>query len=462
VDLIPKHGGRTNPQTALQIAARNGNVEIAQLLIDGGANVNFFNSWGSSALQSAAMGGNARLVEVLLLKGANINAQSTTYGCPLECAIQSWRISVAKMLLDLGSEVNGPTGSFVNTPLQSAAMVDDHDMVLHLLDRGADANTPAPKWQNHNLNRIYPLHAGRRNRTALQWAAANGNLNMCQMLMVAGADPNSAPATSFVETGTTALVAAVTSSNYQVVELLLNYGANVNDERGSQTALETATRLDDEEMVQLILGWNPRLGNSQIHAMENQNHKLVSILVKAGAKFNAVDPQGKSALSVATYKNDFILVRFLLEGGADPNPKPSHQSMSGQGLVALPLVAAARLGNLEMNKILLSKGANCNQQEKYQRHFNISNLNALQAAAANGNFNVVRYLLEAGAELNLPAAPTSGCTALQAAVQSGNLELVRFMIHKGADLNSPAETGEVTALQAAVMRRDEDLVCQRK
>ncbi|KAF4626393.1 hypothetical protein G7Y89_g11764 [Cudoniella acicularis] len=460
VDLIPKRGRRANPQTPLQIAARNRDMEIAQLLIDRGATVDGFNKWGLSALQIAATEGNAKLVEVLLSKGADINAQSMAYGCPLECAIRARGVSVVEMLLERGADINGQAGSTVNTPLQSVAMIDDHDIVLRLLDRGADANTPAPTWEgcHSNILKFENSVLHRPNRTALQWAAENGNLNICQILMDAGADPNAALANSYSgETGTTALVAAVTSNKYQVVELLLKHGADVNDERGLRTALETATRLDDKEMVQLILWWNPRLGNSVIYAVENQNYMLVSTLLKAGADINAVNRwNGKSALSVAAGKNDLDLVRFLLKEGADPNPKPRHRS--APAYVAVPLVAAARLGNLDMIDILLSAGAECNQQEQIYDVQGFGSLNALQAAAAKGNASVVLHLLAAGAELNWPAAQPYGLTALQAGVRSRNLELIQFMIHQGANLNSPAAERGVTALQAAVWSGNLELI----
>jgi ankyrin repeat protein len=461
VDLAVTTERATNTQTPLQIAARNENMEIAQLLIDRGAKVNGFNKSGLSAIQNAAMGGNSKLVEMLLGKGADINAQTTVYGCPLERAIRYQAISVAEMLLERGAHINGRNGSCANTPLQSAAMVDDHDMVLSLLDLGVDANTSAPKWVGNNLEPFWEYNGSRPSKTALQWAAKNGNLSICQVLMDAGADPNAAPGTSYNEKdGATALVAALTSGNDQVVELLLKHGADVNDERGSQTALETATGLDDEKMLQLILCWNPGLGNSVIHAVEKQDFMLVSTLLEAGADINAVDPEnGRSALSAAVDKNDIGLVRYLLKEGANPSPKSGRNSTRGGSYLHVPLVAAARLGNLDVIDILLLAGADCNQQGKsYILWDHFATLNALQAAAAKGNINVVRHLLEAGAELNGPAEREYGLTAMQAAVQSGNLELIHSMIHQGAELNSSASEFGFTALHAAVQRRDEGLV----
>jgi ankyrin repeat protein len=463
VDLIATGGWWEKYQrTPLQIAARKGNMEIAQLLISRGAAVNEFPLHGSSVLQNAVMAGNFELAKVLLDRGANINAQFGEYGCPLECAIRTQATSLVEMLLECDADINCRASPFVNTPLQSAAMVEDHEMVRRLLQLGADANAPASNWENRGA-RLPGVVDRCDNRTALQWAAKNGNFHLCQVLMMAGADLNAAPAESRYEDekGITTLAAAVSSNNYQLVELLLKHGAKANDERGSQTALETAARLNYTPIVRLLLA-DPRLrlGNSVIFAVENQNSELISTLLKAGADINKIDRDGRSALSVAVEKKDSNLVQFLLSAGANPNPN----SGSEPNFTAVPLVAAVELGDLNMIKLLLRAGADCNQLEEFVvRRYDsqsFSHLNALQTAAAKGNIDVLRHLLIAGAELNCPAGRYGGRTALQAAVESRNLEVIQFIIDQGADLNSAAAQGMngATALQAAVSHRDVGLV----
>jgi ankyrin repeat protein len=117
---------------------------------------------------------------VLLDRGANINAQFGEYGCPLECAIRTQATSLVEMLLECDADINCRASPFVNTPLQSAAMVEDHEMVRRLLQLGADANAPASNWENRGA-RLPGVVDRCDNRTALQWAAKNGNFHLCQV-----------------------------------------------------------------------------------------------------------------------------------------------------------------------------------------------------------------------------------------------------------------------------------------
>ena len=222
-------------------------------------------------------------------------------------------------------------------------MVDDDETVQRLLQLGADVNAPAPGMKVRD-------HHHYDSRTALQWSAENGNFELCQVLMEAGANINATPAT---EKGITTLAAAVSSNNYRLAELLLKNGAEVNDQRGENTALETAAKLNDIRMTRLppLTKADPRLANSVIAAVQNRNYKLISTLLKAGADINKTPRAGTGALRVATKMNDSGLVRFLLGAGANPNSDS-------------PLTEAARLGNLEMIEILLRAGADCNHPER--------------------------------------------------------------------------------------------------
>lgn len=443
---------RPYTDTPVQIAAQAGNLKIVELLLSRGTATNDCHWRESSALQTAVIAGNTQLVQMLLDRGADINTtQNEKYGCPLECAIRTRAISLIEMLLNRGADIDYRARPGANTPLQSAAMVENVEMVQHLLQLGANTNAPAPR----RYSKDQEVGAS---RTALQWAAENGNFQLCQVLVKAGADPNAAPAISdsrrYVYV-TTSLAAAVSSNNHQVVELLLKHGAEVNDKRGTRTALETAAKLNNTAITQLLL-WakaDPKADDSIILAVKNRSIELISMLLQAGADINKIGLKGRNALSAAAKTNDSNLVKYLLGLGANPNPNEPESEPS-----AVPLVEAARLGNLEMIEILLHAGADCNQPENSTKPGRDVNLNALQLAAAKGNIDVVRRLLFAGADLNFPAT-RDGLTALQAAVISKNLELVQLLIDQGANPNSPgAGVFGVTALEAAVTNRNTRLV----
>lgn len=78
------------------------------------------------------------------------------------------------------------------------------------------------------------------------------------------------------------------------------------------------------------------------------------------------------------------------------------------------------------------------------------NQSVLQVAARYGNFYVLRYLLDAGAPVNSPAARYGGRTALQGASEVGRTAMVEYLLLFGAEVNAPAAArGGVTALHGA-------------
>jgi ankyrin repeat protein len=421
-------------QTPLQIAARAGNTEIVRLFISEGAVVNMSDESESSALQNAIMAGNAEITSLLIQEGADIDASFGGYGCSLECAIRIGADNLAGMLLERGSDINcrGKSPFYKNTPLQSAIMVEDHNMIERLLKRGVDVNSPAADG----------------GRTALQWAAEKGYLELCRALMNAGANVNAAPAAS--GPGITTLAAAVSSGNHQLVELLLQHGADVNCRSGSITALRTATWLNDVKMVRLLLSVGADTSRDGLiaDATRAKNPELILTLLEAGANINQNFIAGTCALTIAAETNDVNLVQFLLSKGAHPNITCDPERRRFR----LPLVEATKCRNFHMIEMLLEAGADCGRADS-------GGLNALQTAAKMGDIELVRYFLKAGADVNLPAAFSHGLTALQAAVKSRNIELIQFLISEGADLNSPAaENWGRTALQGAVSNQDIDLV----
>jgi ankyrin repeat protein len=443
-------------QSPLQIACRKGEVGIAMLLISRGAAVDMPLKFGSSALQSAAQAGNLEITTLLLENGADVNAQFGHLGCVLECAIRARATDVVELLLKRGANANGAAPGKGKTPLQSAVMIDDEPMVKRLLQLGADVNAPA---------------VNRGGRTALQWAAENGNLELCQTLLDAGAHVNAAPAQESKpnQPKTTALAAAVSSKTYQLVELLLKHGADINDCKGERTALETATELNDLQMVQLLLKAKANAGqdSSILIAARLKSPELMLALLNAGADINKVDEKRSisamkpcSALCSAVCTNDINFVEFLLSIGAQPDAGLSPDKNYND----TPLVAATRLANVPIMELLHNAGADVNLAPTVCSYTNLGlggflNANALQTAALMGNLGLVQHLLNAGADLNWPAADDYGRTALQAAVESGNVNLTEFLISEGADVNSPAAEREGrTALQAAVSRMDVGLV----
>ena len=162
VMAVPPHGfpgyNRAIPHggdTALLFAARVGDLDSAQLLVDAGANVNDCDAWGVSATVLAAHSDFTGLVEFLLDKGAKPNLAAAGF-----------------------------------TALDDAIMHRDEKMVAALLAHGADANAPLATWtptrrSSHDFN-FAPELVG----ATPFWLAARFNEPcIMRLLLEHGADP---------------------------------------------------------------------------------------------------------------------------------------------------------------------------------------------------------------------------------------------------------------------------------
>jgi len=112
--------------TALGTAAREGRLDIAMLLIDYGALVDARGAMGSTPLMLASAEGHEDMVRFLIASGADVNARRPVFYCTESVSL-------------LGEPVHR---TYINpsTPLMAASAQGHSDIVLLLLDFGADVN----------------------------------------------------------------------------------------------------------------------------------------------------------------------------------------------------------------------------------------------------------------------------------------------------------------------------------
>ena len=151
------------------IASMTGNdmVELADLLISKGAQVNAKNNSSQTPLSKAIFGSdNIRMAELLISKGADINIKDIRGRTPLHIAAktQSYGIKFTQLLIAKGANVNAKAD--IGTPLHAAASIESFLTVELLVQRGADVNAKNDSGQT-------PLDLVRRN---------NRNLNLIKFL----------------------------------------------------------------------------------------------------------------------------------------------------------------------------------------------------------------------------------------------------------------------------------------
>ena len=210
-----------------------------------------------------------------------------------------------------------------------------------------------------------------------------------------------------------ALQAASYSGHDNVVQMLLDGGADVNLQGG--------------------------LYNNALQAASINDHgKTVQVLLDKGADVNVRGGVYGNALQAASYMGYDNVMQILLDRGADVNVQG--------GVHGNALQAAAHFGHENAIQLLLNRGADINAQGGPY-------VSALQAASVQGHENAIQLLLNRGADINAQGGPY--VNALQAALVRGHDKVVQLLIDHGVRIN--AKDLDIT-MRLAERRRNNKLV----
>lgn len=262
-------------------------------------------------------------------------------------------------------------------------------------------------------------------------ALRSGELQRVRELLEEGASPQARDAL-----GNTALMHAAVYADPAVLGLLLERGADPNaTNHAGATPLHRAAV--DSRKVSLLLqhGARPNIasavGNTplMLAARPGRSHKSVRLLLEHGADANATNVFGATALMAAAAGGDFDSGRLLLRHGANPNARPILEQtgfLFGGGRT--PLMWAAFRGNLEVMKALLEAGADVNQPGLFGT--------ALSQAVWADRGEAAEFLLQRGADPRI-AGFVDGYNSLHwaASGQTSGTRIASLLLQHGADPN---------------------------
>ena len=271
--------------------------------------------------------------------------------------------------------------------------------------------------------------------TLLSIAVMDNNIEMAELLLKHKADVN-----TVVSDGDTALILAADNNNMEMVKLLLSYGADIDYQgfRG-RTALFCSleyNRKENIEMVKLLIKNKADVNIAYDGDYENEETPLmyaimkgyketVKILIANKADINRRNRNNANALIYAYMFGHEDIADILLQNGSDSlykSLKVCHLNQSTLLNLNVPLINAAHYST---NEVFLQKLIDSGAYKDYDYD------TALREAASYNNINAVKVLIKNNADVNVQNR--GGMTALMSACYNGNLEMTKMLLDAGAD-----------------------------
>ncbi|KAI5762929.1 RNASEL protein [Gulo gulo luscus] len=345
-------GTETTSGDGIQLlsAVKEGNIELLQQLLEGGAEVNFQDEWGWSPLHNAVQSCRVDMVNLLLHYGADPCLKKKNEATPFIIAGIVGNVELLKLFLSKGADVNECDANGF-TAFMEAAVNGEKEALKFLYENGAEVNLGRKTKENQKRLR-------KGGATALMDAAENGHADILKILL----DEMGADVKACDNMGRNALIYAFRNSDDRNVEditrLLLHHGADVNvrGEKG-KTPLILAVERGHLDLVQMLLeqehieidDTDSEGKTALLLAVELKLKKIAQLLCNKGASTDCGD-----LVMIARRNYDSPLVKLLLSHGAREDGRPPvedwkpQSSRWGEALGHLRRIYRPMIGNLKI------------------------------------------------------------------------------------------------------------------
>ncbi|EPE35294.1 Ankyrin repeat-containing protein [Glarea lozoyensis ATCC 20868] len=298
----------------LTAAIAAGQLGMAKLLLNHGANVNHQAETSLTPLHMACSSGNLAAVKLLFSASYNLRISGTSYEHGVRMAIKFHYWAIAQYLLANSDIPYSNRSTLRYSIFHEAAIVGDCSVLLEMLDTGVNPNTNCHSYKE-------PFG----NQTALGCAAIMGHEDAVRLLIDRNWDVDHYGFGN-------ALVGAAQHGQLAVVEILLDAGVDIN-------------------YVALGNQWNAYSATPLSASLRALRFDTTYYLLGRGADVNA-GGKGASSLLLACKRGNVPIVRMLIERGVDPNGYASERSKR-----SVPLLTALKRGHTRVAEVLIELGA---------------------------------------------------------------------------------------------------------
>ncbi|XP_048575718.1 transient receptor potential cation channel subfamily A member 1 [Nematostella vectensis] len=474
-ELLITHGADINVRTSddlrmttpLHLAAKFNSFGIVRMLMSHEADIDQRSLFGHHALHYAARRGSVHMVKLFLQDGGvSPNITDNENATPLHVACQSERLDIVDILLRYGGD---PSQCDVEgcSPMHIAAREGRSDILRLLLDYARKMGASYCDILNMD---------GQNTNSCLHIAVQHGHVEAAKVCIEYGADVSEAQSDLC-----TPLHVACSRGDFEMTHLLVTHGADLNAEDAERmTPILRASLTGDVKIIDYLLNNGVEISPSPgsrapsplLCAVKRCHYQAVTHILQRGSPIELRDTSDRTALHIAVYSADAKTVSILLENG-------------GKGLLNTkerdgksPLHYAAAKGDIRIIRQLLEAGSQVDQKDDEERiplHYAAENGNlcvvnalldkqsstiddrdsrlSLTYAAAGGHVAVVKYLLDKGAEID--TRDYDRTTPLLYVAKVGCLRTAKVLLDQGAKINATDKNRFSALIMAAGCGRHE-------